>query len=280
MGYRTILAVIDDAPQSAQQVAIAATLAQQHDARLIGLHVLPALEPMRVAGDSATIKLVRDARAQREERAAAAAAFRSGSQAIRDTSWALVEADLLAVETVASRRARCADLVVVGQIGVGERWEEGPGKLPQQLVMEAGRPVLVVPRYGAFSSIGRRVLVSWNQSREAARALADAMPILAKAEQVFVLTIDETDRRSRTGEDPRADNAVDYLAAHGIAAKALHDVTGKVGAGDVLLGRCSDLEIDLLVLGAYGHSRLRERALGGVTRDILTHMTVPTLMSH
>jgi len=155
-----------------------------------------------------------------------------------------------------------------------------PGELaflPEELALGVGRPVLVVPRYGTFETVGQRVLIAWNGSREATRAVNDAIPILKMATKVTVLSVDpegEPDRRL-----PGADLAL-HLARHGIAAEAESTQALDIGVGDVLLSRAADLGADLIVMGAYGHSRLREMMLGGATRHLLQHMTVPVLMSH
>ena len=283
MAYRTILAPVETAASGTGSLAVAATLARLNAARLVGLHVMP---PAYEAAEQAILTLPtvrRQIEARRREAAAAAeAAFRHAAGDLPQAAWETDAAESNEdLQRIVCRRARTADLIVVPQIGAGERLEDAPGDLPEALVMQAGRPVLVVPQAGQFPSIGRRALVAWNQSREASRALADAMPFLEAAEEVCVLTINETGGSHAAGsEDPRAAQAVAYLASHGVKAKALRDYATELRAGDLLLSRASDLGADLLVLGAYGHSRLREMVLGGVTRDILQHMTVPVLMSH
>ena len=146
-------------------------------------------------------------------------------------------------------------------------------------MLSCGRPVLVVPYAGNFADVGRRVLVAWNGRREAARALHDAMFLLADAEAVTVIEIDPP----APGVAAPAASAAQLAAAlmrRGIAAKAETETSGDIGVGDLLLSRTADLGADLIVMGAYGHSRVREFVLGGVSRDLFRHMTVPVLMSH
>jgi nucleotide-binding universal stress UspA family protein len=145
--------------------------------------------------------------------------------------------------------------------------------------MLAGRPILVVPYAGHFARIGQRVVIGWDASREAARAVNDAMPLLAAAEAVTVLTIDPEQSPRGHGEIPGADIAL-HLARHGVTAQVERTVSAGIGIGNTLLSRAADLEADLLVMGAYGHSRVRELLLGGVTRTMLTSMTLPVLMAH
>jgi nucleotide-binding universal stress UspA family protein len=136
-----------------------------------------------------------------------------------------------------------------------------------------------VPYAGRFESLGKRVLVGWNAGREAARAVQDALPLLMAAESVTVLTVNPEIGLGGHGEEPGADIAL-HLARHGVRVTVEHMTAPEISAGDVILNRAFELSADLLVIGAYGHSRLREMVLGGVTRSLLQQMTVPVLMSH
>ena len=150
---------------------------------------------------------------------------------------------------------------------------------PELVALASGRPILAVPYAGQFETVGRRVLIGWNATREATRAVNDAMPLLAAADVVTVLTIDAREAPDAHGELPGADISL-HLARHGVKATIERTVSAGVPAGEVLLSRAADLGADLLVIGAYGHSRMRELLLGGATRSILQSMTVPVLMSH
>jgi nucleotide-binding universal stress UspA family protein len=149
----------------------------------------------------------------------------------------------------------------------------------ENLLIYSGRPVLVVPYIGTGERIGRTVTVAWDAGREAARAVADAMPLLERAEKVHVLVVDPRPSADGHGEEPGADLAL-HLARHGVKAEVNRTEANDIGTGDVILSWLSDADSDLLVMGAYAHSRLRELVLGGVTRRILDGMTVPVLMSH
>ena len=139
--------------------------------------------------------------------------------------------------------------------------------------------MLVIPYAGRFEACGRRVLVAWNASRAATRAVNDAMPLLAGAETVTVLCVDPDEDRRAHGEVPGMDIAV-HLARHGVKARVETTMSGGIGVGNTLLSRASDIGADLLVMGAYGHARVRELLLGGATRTILESMTLPVLMAH
>jgi nucleotide-binding universal stress UspA family protein len=137
----------------------------------------------------------------------------------------------------------------------------------------------VVPYAGTFKTIGQRVLVAWNAGREATRAVNDALPLLEGAAKVTVLAINPHGGLRGHGEVPGADIAL-HLARHGVRAEASAIKSDDVEIGALLLSQAADLNADLIVMGAYGHSRLREVVLGGATREILRSMTVPVLLSH
>src|SRR5206468_1617267 len=141
------------------------------------------------------------------------------------------------------------------------------------------RPVLVLPYAGRFETVGRRVLVGWNARREAARAVHDALPLLRQAESVTVLAIDPVRGAHGHGEEPAADLAL-HLARHGLQVTARQTDSAGLDPADVLLNTAADEGADLIVVGGYGHSRVREVVLGGVTRRLLRTATVPVLISH
>ena len=149
----------------------------------------------------------------------------------------------------------------------------------ETVLFDSGRPVLAIPFAGSLPTIGKRVLVGWNASREASRALHDALPLLAKAESATVFLANPKGGLGAHGEEPGADIAR-HLARHGVKVNVAKAVADDVSDSALLLNHASDMGADLLVMGAYGHSRLREFILGGVTRSLLREMTVPVLLSH
>jgi nucleotide-binding universal stress UspA family protein len=136
-----------------------------------------------------------------------------------------------------------------------------------------------VPHAGHTGSIGRRVLIGWNGSPEAARAVHDALPLMVGAEAVTVVTIDPEGGPGANEEGPGADIAR-HLARHGLPVMVRRVTGPAAAAGDLLLNEAADLGADLIVMGAFGHSRLREFVLGGATRTLLAQMTAPVLMAH
>lgn len=278
MALKDIMVLVDSSSHSADRLDVAIKLANDHDAHLTGLFVrmVPHVPQFVMSQLGPEVQEVQ----RKYARDAAAAAHKIFEDKVRAAGvraeWRAVEGDL--VDTVCLH-AKYTDLIVVGQRDTSQDAMEGEEGLVDNVVLEAGRPVLVVPYAGKFKTIGHRVLVAWNAGREATRAVSDAMPILQKAHEVEVLAINPRGGRAGHGDVPGADIAL-HLARHDVKASAEHIFSDDVDPGAMLLSRAADAGADLIVMGAYGRSRLRELVLGGATRHLLRHMTVPVLMSH
>jgi nucleotide-binding universal stress UspA family protein len=272
---RRILLHVDRSPSMAQRYRTALELAERFDARTDAQYaVTPAivaapggLGASPVASSVAAAAMLR---LDEDRQQAAKATFDSAAAGSSRLRWVDARGD--AFESLV-RRARYADLVLLGQPdpGGGQAGEQ-PGSLIPDLLAQSGRPALVLPHAGNGGPIGGRVLVAWTPSPEATRALAAAMPWLRRSRAVDLVSF-----------GPRAvhelDDLADYLGTHAI------DCTARPGPqtdaiGEYLLSEASDRGSDLLVMGCYGHSRMRERFLGGATRTILESMTLPVLMMH
>ncbi|HUN45587.1 MAG TPA: universal stress protein [Stellaceae bacterium] len=282
MGLKDILLTLDAEAGSSRRLAYAAELARMHDARLTGLFVVEPLNLSAYFSPAISGYIAADAMAEieRQHQAAAAAAAKKAEAAFRDTcsragitgEWRLADGDTSEMGVLS---ARYADLAVTGQVDPENPPPGSAARLPEQLALASGRPVLIFPYAGKFETVGRRVLVAWSRTRESARAVNDAMPILKRAEKVSVLSINP----EQGGGIPGADIAL-HLAHHGVKAEATSTVAKDIDVGNTLLSRAADFGSDLIVMGCYGHSRARELMLGGATREILGHMTAPVLMSH
>ena len=281
MSYKDLLVVLDGDAAARGRIELAATLAERFAAHLVGLYPLPNFEMPPQPGyftpavlDPLYQELRQKAGEQAEE------VHQAFEQAVRlrglSAEWrAITEGP----DADPALHARYADLAILGQLDPDRSAAETIRPRPERVTLASGRPILVVPYAGHFASVGQRVLVAWNAGREATRAIADAMPLLAAAETVTVLAIDPREGPGAHGEVPGADISL-HLARHGVKATIERTVSAEVPVGEVLLSRAADLGADLLVMGAYGHSRARELLLGGVTRTLLQSMTLPVLMSH
>lgn len=277
MPGRDVLVVIDNAATAGHLLAPASVLAQRFDARLTGFFPtgLPAATSF---GDLASGAQLVEAfmTAQREEAVKAEAAYRQELGKLQVTGdWITREADF--GESVTAL-GRLFDLVVVAQANP-DLPSPAPRMLPEDLVQALGRPVLVIPYAGEFAEFDQHVLVAWNGSRESARALHDAMFLIERADAVTVIEVDPPGNTPGLVDLGVAD-VVAALKRRGVEATAVPAVSGGTPVADVILSRAADLSADLVVMGAYGHSRLRELVLGGVSRGIFQEMTVPVLMSH
>ncbi len=280
MAYKTIVVHLGRDERRAERLELAFWLAARFDAHLVGLLALSApYVPGYALAEAGDRILEAQAHSRSEAARDAMEAFRAAAARHPGvkTEWRSPQDEALDALRMS---ARYADLLIVGQRDRDSERDTliAPG-LVDELVLSAGRPVLIVPYAGRFPSVGKNVLVAWNASSEAARAVTDALPLLAAADSVQVMAFNPEATRADHGESPGADIAL-FLARHGVKATASRQ--GHVGndVGAQILSRAADLGADLIVMGAYGHSRLRELVMGGVTRTLLASMTVPVLMSH
>ena len=277
MSYKTILLHLDTDKRVAERIELALALADTFDSHLVGLFALSAPHiPSYALAEAGPVVVEVEARHRAEAARSAEAMFKSATARHgRSAEWRATPRDALAAATLS---ARYADLVVIGQHEPGNSSGVTPA-FGEELVLSAGRPVLLVPYAGHFAQIGRRVLVAWNAGQEAARAVSDALPLLARASTVQVVAFNPAEGGADHGDIPGADIGL-VLARHGVKVSVAQQQSEEVDIGNQLLSRAADIEADLIVMGAYGHSRMRELVLGGVTRTLLDTMTVPVLMSH
>ena len=174
--------------------------------------------------------------------------------------------------------ARYADLTVLGQPDPGQPFFASADPTAT-MALSTGRPILVVPHVGAPAEPAETIMLCWNASRESARAASDALPLLRAAAKVIVLCVDPRSSAHGHGAEPGADAAA-WLSRHGVKVAVQRDVAADSDVGNVILSRAADLDVGLIVMGLYGHSRLRETVLGGASRTLLSSMTVPLFVSH
>jgi nucleotide-binding universal stress UspA family protein len=276
MSYKTILVHIDPGKRCSVRVDVAIRLAQQHDAHLVALHAIAPFEPPGyVMAEMGPAIIDAQKAVAAKELALTEGGFNKQVSAagLRNVEWRSAVDDLTDAMTL---HARYADLLVIGQVDASEH-SHVPADFPARLVLAAGRPVLILPSVGSFATVGKRILIAWHPSREAARAVTDAIPLLQRADSVHVMAVNP--KAGEHGTVPGADIGL-YLARHGVRVEVKTDHGAEIDVGNELLSRAADLDADLIVMGGYGHSRLKEWVLGGATRTILESMTVPVLMSH
>lgn len=302
MAIKDILLHYGTSDRSAARANLAMALAKRHGAHLTAVYTVPGWPLFeRVAAASGGERLSKYDLRLEEQASQAKADFSNHAAELGIMGeWRTMKgrpADSMVLS------AKHADLVVIGQANPDQPSIET--EIQEEVVLGSGRPVLIVPYAGDFPVIGRRVMVAWNGSRECARAIHDAIPLLSGAEEVIVYGVNLESERYLPGTD-----IATHLARHGLRVSTAWVTTGprhtavspslqtvgdfgfaqhgeafltpdgRLSEADALLAAVSDYSVDLLVMGAYGHSRAREIVLGGVTRQFFQVMTVPVLMSH
>lgn len=277
MNYKDIVVQIADGPDCATRLQVAISLAELHQAHVTGLYVEPPLPmsafpeiPVPVEVIDAQEALAAQRLATLEQQFAQAT-----SHAGVSAEWRVSHADTV---TALNVNARYADLLITGYSEDGSvSWFDVAAT--KHIALESGRPVLVVPCSAPVTTLGERILVAWNGSREAVRAVHDALPLLKRASFVQVVVINPSVGYGEHGAVPGADICL-HLARHGIQAEAYVGHADSSTIGAALHAQATAIGADLVVMGAYGHSRFRELVLGGVTRHLLQHLQVPMLMAH
>jgi nucleotide-binding universal stress UspA family protein len=274
-----IVVFIDGGTETPGILEFAGILAQEHGARLISVFmqpeptVTPAETFARGKGMRSTIEAHR-AQLERIE-----AEHRAQFEDVVRRHGVRPESEWRSLPYLSSEvgvHAYYADLVVIARPESASQ-TAGPPGLAESLVLSSGRPIIMLPPRGTVCKV-RRILVAWNATRESIRAVADALPLLAKAEAVEVLVVDHQRHPEGHGQEPGADIAR-HLARHGAKVEVRRLSSGGKDVGQLLLSQATAFDADLLVMGAYGHSQLREWMFGGVTRTVLYEAGLPVLMS-
>lgn len=279
MSYKSLLVHLDTSQAAQRRLEFAFRLAQRFDAHLTALLTLVRPESGSFYVMAASVEyLTEHERINTQQRESLERFFKAEAARTNVKGDWRVTTDY--ANDVVPDAARLADLVIAGQFDPNDPESLIANQFIEHLVLDAGRPVLVVPYVGAFATIGNHVMVAWDGSREAARAVADATPFLHRAKQTTVVTIGTPGGEPPASRVPGADIAA-VIARHG-ATVGIDEMPPEPSAavGDALLSRAVDLGADLIVMGCYGHARWRELVLGGASRAILKTMTMPVLMSH
>ena len=269
MSFANILVHVDSKPRTAARLALAVGIAERLGARLTGVFAEKA--DAHHVGAVASWPSPQYVAALDHARAA----FEAATGALGDRV-AFIDLNRGSDQEIGRRFveiARVFDLVVLGQ---SQDPEPVPVRLPEQTIVESGRPVLVVPYVGTYPTVGRRPLFAWRTSRGAARAAFDALPLAAQDAEGLVVEV----ARRNEQRDEFADLLVANLAAHGVRARYQHFVVDEVAVMDTLLSAASDHAADLIAIGAFDHGTQSLLGHGAGTRHILAHMTAPVLFSH
>jgi nucleotide-binding universal stress UspA family protein len=286
MALKDLLVYVDQTDGAPARLSLAADLAARHASRLTALYVRewsPAQQHDRGTAElglisASDLKVFK----QHIEASIDAAAERlhSSLEALGrarslHTEWRCVDGS---ASVLVPQYARCADLCIVGPDPLGDR-NSVEHTFSQQLLFVSGRPVLFIPGSVSFQTLGRHIVVAWDASRAAARAVNDALPLIEGAERTTLLTVSPADCIDREGA-LLAEQMVEHLRKHATSVDAVEIEVGPGSIADTLQAQAHALGADLIVAGAFGHPKLWEKLVGGVTRDLLARMSLPIFMSH
>lgn len=269
MGIRDILVHLDDSTAAEGRLELAILYARKHGACLRGLYpITHAFYESREIGEQSSLERIE---AMFRERTSAAGV---------DSEWVFIDSSVIGVTVsdVVTMQAYYSDLVIVGQTNFRTPSLHIPEDFPEHLVKASGRPVLVVPYAGSFETAGERVMIAWRPGRESVRSLNDAMPHIEKAHYVSVVGV--SGEALPSGSDSNILDVRNYLARHGVTARTDHVFTGDLSVGDTILNLTCEHSADLLVMGAFAPTRRGTLALSQIAQHVLSHLTVPVLLSH
>jgi nucleotide-binding universal stress UspA family protein len=279
MAYKTILVSLNELDRLDPVLDWARALAGDHDAHVTGVYVVPSPAVYPAVGPYVIPEVYDGLTRHFEERTQSVKAKFSDAMARASLSsqWLEVRAVAPVISESVGEAARTADLVLASEIN-----REGKNGVEldfiENLIVHSGCPILVLPQKQVGLPNFERVVCGYDGKKEAGRAIREAVPLLLKAKEVRIVWVDPPEQRD-PGPAPGADVA-QMLVRHGVKATAETVSTGGVNAAEALAAKARDLGAGLIVMGAYGHTRLREFVLGGATRYALHHMSVPLFLSH
>ena len=279
MTYKTILSVMETPDQAGGFLDYAIQIVRSFDAHLIGLHAetvsaTPIVAPMEIP-DPVSIQALQDLAEKRSQELGEIFSQRASREGISH-EWRKISTSVGFAGSAVVDSARTADLIIAPQAS-----PDAPGDARadfESFLFESGRPVLLVPHVAKAAHSFDRILIAWNGSREAARATFDAMPFLLRAKEVEIFSVNPRENEEQS-DGLSSSEIASTLARHGINVTAVNAHADRAKAATLIENRMSDSSVDLLVMGAYTHSRLWELLFGGVTRTLLESMTAVTLMS-
>ena len=287
MALKDLLVHVDQSSHAGNRLRLAADLARRHQSRLTALFVREMNPAQRHNQSVSEIGLGSSSAITHTNRTIAQSIDKSAEQ-LRSALEEIGRADGLEVEwrclkgeapALVPQHARFADLCILCQDTSAVALATGY-TFSEQLLFVTGRPVIFVPANGSYGTLGRHILVAWNSSRASTRAVNDALPLIERADKVTLLAINPAEFAERYGALP-PEQMVEHLKRHGASVVGSW-VNGipQESIADVVLAEAHKVGADLIVAGAFGHPRLWEKIMGGVTRDLLARMNVPVLMSY
>lgn len=280
MTYKTILVHLADVDRVGRVLDAAVSLARVTQGHLIGLGVMPPFVVVpAMDGTGVTVSVDQHREAYQADMSRLKAAFQKATAGeVFQSEWCEADASFATAAGIVVEQARTTDVVIASQQDPGWRYSSMLEE-PERIAIESGRPLILIPNKGKAALPPKRVTIAWNAQREAVRAVFDAMPLLRMAEAVDVVWINPEREPGVAGDLPAAELCA-MLSRQGIKSEASQASAIGADVGQELLRQAAAFGSDLLVMGCYGHSRLREFILGGASKHIIEHCNLPVLMSH
>jgi nucleotide-binding universal stress UspA family protein len=273
--FKDILVYLDDGASNDERVSTALSLAKNFNARLTGA-TLAALVPDHVrVTDEKTLVHIADKEARGRVEAFEALANAEGI----DCSTRVIEGEFKNAPTRFAQYARNFDLVILRQANPSRENFQTIKAISEQVVLLSGRPIFFMPYIGAHRMPCRKVMIAWSGSPTTTRAIHDALPLIARVEEVVLLVVEKGTKKTEKGA-VQANNMCEHIKRHGVNARVQRVPSGTFEVATVILNEVADGDYDLLVMGGYGTPSLHQKIFGGVTRTILSSMLVPVFMSH
>ncbi len=275
MTVKTILVHLADDEEHLKRLDVALQIAQERKAHVTALFITtPIGMPAQITGRGASAAYLAEATAQARKKAEALEQEFDASCERKniDYSWITTEGDHL---DLLAKHAHTADLIIASQPTYDSFEDHLRMRLPEELALHSGLPVMILPREKNIEKIGKRIMVAWKDTRETVRAVRDNMSLLIGADKVFVLTVapDAHDALS-------LQEVATYLQRHGVNVDTQHIANYEDTVGQAILDSANSCDVDMIVLGAHGHSRLRELIMGSVTDHVLKNAELPVVISH
>ncbi|MGI9290224.1 MAG: universal stress protein [Gammaproteobacteria bacterium] len=279
MQYKNILVYLDDGASNTERMKTSLAIAQAHDARITGvaLNAAPSLQAMLRAGIGGANELIEKGNEQAQNIVKEFTALADAEGISHDTR--VIECKEGRAPQKLAHLARNFDVSVLRQANPDRPNAELVMDVAEEVLFSSGRPVFFIPYIGTHAIPCQRAVIAWDGSAASTRAVHDALPLMEHMKEVVVLVVD-ADRQERTNGEKPGDDISNHLNAHGINNRIERRLSDGVPTSTIILNVLSDTGADILIMGGYGTSKLREVVLGGVTRTLFNSMTVPVFMSH
>ena len=279
MSIKDLLVHVDTSSHVEARIDTAIKLAQSQGAHLTGLFVVsPPEVPDFIQAHLSDSILEQQYKALEDQAAEAQAKFSKACAEVDiECDWRIAHGSLVEHLT---RVTRYFDMSLLGQRDTHEELQPGSHEIPDRVVLSSGRPAMIVPYEGNPGTVGKNIVICWDASRLATRSVSDTLPLLISADKVTVLVVNTHEKTNPHGGEVTGANISAHLKRHGVNVEAKIVSAGERHIGETVIAQIDELGADSVVMGAWGHQRWREMVLGGLTRYMMKHMTVPVIMSH